>query len=398
MMRKEGDRMKQTSTPKTLRRLSWLYNIFVVILAIYIGSRLRIGFNTILSIESGYVVGAIMLFFTGIMLTVGKNNLVAKTRWLTFVSGIGAALFMYIGLGLLISDGIGSVLHLFIKDEEIRETMFVLGEALTFVSTLLLMLYGMCKAHRMKRITYEVYLKNSKVGSQEKRIEPYKMILISDLHIGHYIGESHIQKVVQAINQWAPDIVVIAGDLINDERTRECKHIDEVAKVLAQIKSKEGVYAVLGNHDPLSQDEALIDFLSQAKIKLLEDEIYINQRFNLIGRTAYRMNQQVERKSLHTLLEQRDGSKPSIVLDHDPIGIDEAVHTSVDLVLCGHTHKGQLFPLNLFAKLAHRGGHFWGFSKQGTTQTIVTSGAGYFSIPMRIGSSNEVVQVMIYNQ
>lgn len=102
-----------------------------------------------------------------------------------------------------------------------------------------------------------------------------------------------MQKVVNTINLLEPNLVVIAGDLINEGKTRECKRIDEVAKVLTQIKSKEGVYAVLGNHDPLSQDRELINFLNQAKIKLLEDEIYINEEVNLIGRTAYKMNQQV---------------------------------------------------------------------------------------------------------
>ena len=82
-------------------------------------------------------------------------------------------------------------------------------------------------------------------------------------------------------------------------------------------------------------------------------------------------------------------------MDHNPLGISEAVIDKADLIVCGHTHKGQFFPANIFTKLTYGKQGYYGYFKENNTQSIVSSGAGYFQMPMRIGSNSEIVVIDI---
>ena len=130
-------------------------------------------------------------------------------------------------------------------------------------------------------------------------------------------------------------------------------------------------------------------FFKEARIEFLVDERRETEDFVLIGRDDSTTNP--DREALDKLLQRGQEYKPKIVLDHNPTGIKDAVEQDVDLVLCGHTHKGQFFPADLFTKLAYGKQGFYGYFKEGKTQSVVTSGAGYFQMPMRIGSNSEIV-------
>ncbi len=83
------------------------------------------------------------------------------------------------------------------------------------------------------------------------------------------------------------------------------------------------------------------------------------------------------------------------MLDHNPGGIKEAIENKVSLVLCGHTHKGQFFPATLFTRFAYGKKDFYGYAQREETQSIVSAGAGYFQMPMRIGSDSEIVLIEV---
>ena len=87
--------------------------------------------------------------------------------------------------------------------------------------------------------------------------------------------------------------------------------------------------------------------------------------------------------------------KPKILMDHNPVGIADGIQNNIDLVVCGHTHKGQFFPANLFTKWSYGKQGFYGYSKTNKTHSIVSSGAGYFQMPIRIGTNSEIVQIDI---
>ena len=118
---------------------------------------------------------------------------------------------------------------------------------------------------------------------------------------------------------------------------------------------------------------------------MLVDEIIETEDFIIIGRDD--INSNPKRKALT--------EKPKILMDHNPVGIADGIQNNIDLVVCGHTHKGQFFPANLFTKWSYGKQGFYGYSKTNKTHSIVSSGAGYFQMPIRIGTNSEIVQIDI---
>ena len=78
---------------------------------------------------------------------------------------------------------------------------------------------------------------------------------------------------------------------------------------------------------------------------------------------------------------------------HKHARAEMAVRCGADLVLCGHTHRGQLFPVTLFTKWAYGAERFWGHHQLGKTHVMVSAGCGVFQLPVRVGTDNEVVSI-----
>lgn len=307
----------------------------------------------------------------------GKKYLVAKTKVFTYIYGVATFLFIYLSMSVITADLVQLILFAAIKDENLRTEIFEAAGWICAAFVVICAVIGIIGTRRLKIITHKINIE----GMNGK----CRMVLLSDLHIGFYVGAQHIRKTVDKVNALHPDCVVIAGDIINAGNTRECPEIDKAAAELAKLSSKLGAFAVTGNHDPDSGDADFVQFLQDADITLLDDEVYKTDRFALIGRKTCTQ----QRKELCTLKEQC-GNLPIVVIDHDPLGARQACRENADLVLCGHTHKGQVFPLGLFCRLLYSKGEFWGLSKKGKTNIMVSAGTGYFSMPMRIGSSCEI--------
>lgn len=224
--------------------------------------------------------------------------------------------------------------------------------------------------------------------------ENYKVALVSDIHLGIFVGEKHVERIVRKLNAMSADIVVISGDIfdVDNSLLKDTERLKRISKHFQKIKSREGVYAVVGNHDPKTTNQVFLRFLRDSKIRLLDNDVKVLSKINLIGRTDGTNN---IRTDFDALISKTDADKPMIVLDHNPNNIKESVQNHVDLVLCGHTHRGQLFPINLFTKWANGKRYFYGYEKFGTTHAVITSGVGFFELPVRICSSNEIAELQI---
>ena len=224
--------------------------------------------------------------------------------------------------------------------------------------------------------------------------QPYRIALLSDLHLGAFVGERHMRHVVDRVNRLAADVVVICGDIIdvNNHILRDKAALAKISAVFQNMYAKEGIFAVLGNHDPQADHEGFKKFLCDANICLLHNQTVSLSQINLVGRTNARHN---IRRPLAELMGDIDPSKPTVVLDHDPCDIAESIAYGVDLVLCGHTHKGQFFPITWLTKRANGKHYFYGQERFGSTQVVISSGAGFFSLPVRIGTSNEIVDLVL---
>lgn len=282
---------------------------------------------------------------------------------------------------------------------------FIISGSICILLTILLSTYGVIHS---KKIAYTDYNVNI---DKITNIDNLKISLVSDIHLGYNTHLSHIKKMVDMINNSNSDLVLIAGDIF-DNNYEAIGNDEDIINELKRIKSKYGVYAVYGNHDidekilagftfNWDKSEVLIDprmeeFLSKSNIKTLRDEtILIDDSFYLIGRLDYhkygiKIN---ERKTIEELIKDIDIDKPIIVLDHEPYELNELSNNNVDLDLSGHTHNGQMFPSNILIKVIWD--NPYGLLKVGNMTSIVTSGIGVYGPNMRVLTTAEVVNINV---
>ena len=216
---------------------------------------------------------------------------------------------------------------------------------------------------------------------------------------------------VEKINAENADLVVIAGDIFDNE-WEAVQEPARMAKILRGIKSRYGVYACYGNHDieepilagftfrqsaPKASSPEMDAFLTAAGIRLLRDEgVLIEDSFYLYGRADARRPGAgiTKRETPREITANMDKSKLIIVLDHQPRELAALAAAGVDLDLCGHTHDGQMFPGNLVVRPFWE--NFYGYLKKGDMHNIVTSGVGLFGPNMRVGTKAEICPITVH--
>lgn len=268
----------------------------------------------------------------------------------------------------------------------VNASIKAIGIGAVYAVSVVIVLAGYLHTKVIKTKTYDIDL--------GKNGDKLKIALISDIHLGGFVSSKHIRKVVEKINVLSADIVLIAGDIFDGDNSLldHKAELKRISKVFRKIKSNKGVYAVLGNHDPSLEDKRLKHFLHESKINVLNNAMVEFDRFVLAGQTDATNK---ERVSLEEILKPNKSDKPIILLDHKPEGIDNAVENHVSLALYGHTHRGQFFPVTIFTKWANGRTKHYGIAKKCDTFSVITSGVGFFSLPIRIGTSNEVVEINV---
>ncbi|PAV10643.1 metallophosphoesterase [Methanosarcina spelaei] len=255
----------------------------------------------------------------------------------------------------------------------------------------LLLIYGTWNANNPQVVHYDITIKK-----RVQNLSEIHAVMVSDIHLGLVVDNDRLDAMVSRINELDPDIVILAGDII-DEDVRFFAN-NKMPEILKKLRSRYGVYAVLGNHEYIGgNSELAIEYLQQAGINVLVDQcMKINNQFYIIGRddrTAGRMFGKA-RLELSSLIEEIDNNLPIILLDHQPVNLEEGQRNGVDLQLSGHTHNGQFFPNNLIAK--HIFENSWGYLRKGEYQIVVSSGFGTWGPPIRIGSNSEITDLTIY--
>ncbi len=255
--------------------------------------------------------------------------------------------------------------------------------------TLITCVYGFTNARQIDHVSYEIKLQD------KKDISDLNVVLISDLHLGAVGSESRLEAIVSEINAQQPDLVCIAGDFFDTDFT-SIQDPQAALRTLRNIRSTYGIYACLGNHDGGQTLHQMVDFLEQANIHLLSDSYtVIDERLVLVGRldgAAIGGYGNIERKPLADFFMREDPSLPVIVLDHNPANIHE-YSTEADLILCGHTHKGQIFPANIVTNLMYTVAYGYYQKDAQSPHVIVTSGVGAWGMPMRVGSNCEIITI-----
>jgi predicted MPP superfamily phosphohydrolase len=194
---------------------------------------------------------------------------------------------------------------------------------------------------------------------------------------------------VKLINNQHPDIVLLCGDMF--DRSIDIIERNNIPEILRQINAPLGVYAVLGNHEYYGDLPRAIELLKQSNIILLQDSIAMpTADIYLVGRDDKTNS---KRQSLKALTSNLDHSKLIIDLDHQPSNLSEAKEAKADFQFSGHTHDGQLFPINLITRRIYEQPH--GYLRKGSTQYFVTSGLGLWGATYRIGTQSEIITLSI---
>ena len=220
--------------------------------------------------------------------------------------------------------------------------------------------------------------------------------LASDIHLGKMTRCARLEKIVKSVNNLNPDILLLAGDIVDESVSPEEE--EEMIAILKRIRAPLGIFSVTGNHEYYSGVEKSVSYLERADVRVLEDKAArVADSFYIIGRkdrTAYRFGQD-GRLSLEEILDRDavDRNLLLILLDHQPLHLEEAQQAGIDLQLSGHTHAGQLFPLNLINKLVYEKN--WGCRKKGGTHFYVSCGVGTWGPAVRTGSVPEIVAIKV---
>lgn len=350
-----------------------------------------------------YTLLALSLLFAFLLPSCGLQIFIKK------LSNYWLGSFLYILLFIMIAD----ILRIVLKHIPGKLHNYLFSRiGYIFVGILLTSLvvgfsiYGSFHAKVIKVHPYEVTIEKSCANRNE-----LKVVLLADLHLGYNYGKREISRMVTKVNAQNPDLVLIAGDIFDNEYDA-VQDPERIAEKLSEMKSTYGTYGVFGNHDvserllggfsvSLDADEVrdsrFDTFAEKANITILDDEsVCIDDAFYLVGRmdASKPGDGTKNRMTPEEILKDLDKSKPILVMEHQPKQLQELSDAGADMQLCGHTHDGQLFPGNLLLGLIWENPR--GYLQKGNLHSIVTSGVGVWGPAMRTGTDSEICPITIH--
>lgn len=226
------------------------------------------------------------------------------------------------------------------------------------------------------------------------KLTELNIVAASDLHLSPIDGERLLTRIVDKMNSLNPDIILLAGDIVDDKA--EILDQRNIGESFRRLKPKYGIFTINGNHEFINEVNASVGYAEHLGMKVLRDEyILIDSSFYIIGRedtTMYQFTGE-NRKSLRQIVDSIETNHPRILLDHTPYKLEEARENKIDLQLSGHTHHGQIWPANIITSMIYE--LSWGYKKIGNTHYYVSSGAGTWGPPVRTGSKSEIVNIRI---
>ena len=227
-------------------------------------------------------------------------------------------------------------------------------------------------------------------------LDGFRIVQISDIHIGPILGQSFARHLVDRIHALAPDLVAITGDLVDG---RVGKIAAEVAP-FSDLKAPRGVFLVTGNHDHYSGVESWVEWARGIGICVLRNQrVTIEEAglgsFELAGVDDHRSGFETGRggEDLDAALEDLSPDRAVILLAHDPTTFKRASAMGIDLQISGHTHGGQIWPFEYFVRAAvpFVAGHY----RRGDAQLYVSRGTGFWGPPMRLFAPSEITEIRL---
>jgi len=370
---------------------------FAIVLTIY--SLLNIylffkGYNAIPALHNYRLIYSISFFLLAVIFIVAKilesKHSSVITDILNIIGGFWIAFMFYGFLFFLLSDII--LISLRITGIVSGENILVFRKWSLFITLIfssLLITGGFINAVIPVVKKYDITI-NKPAGE----IKTLRIAAVSDIHLGSIIRKRSMKKLSVMLKDLKPDIVLLLGDIIDGEIGPVLR--DDLLQYFSQPVSSDKLFAITGNHEFIGGANRTIPYIESRGIRVLKDEmVTLPGGIQLIGRLDRdsRRFMGIERQSLDELMKKADTSRAVILLDHQPFHLDESVKKGVDLQLSGHTHNGQMWPLNYVTAWIYE--LSYGYLKKGKTQFIVSSGYGLWGPRVRSGSRSEVLLINI---
>ncbi|MBE8477367.1 metallophosphoesterase [Streptomyces sp. 3R004] len=240
--------------------------------------------------------------------------------------------------------------------------------------------YGVLRGPRVKRVTVPL-------AKLPRSAHGFRIAVVSDIHLGPILGRGFSERVVEIVNSTQPDLIAVVGDLVDGS----VADLGTAVEPISGFRARHGTFFVTGNHEYFSGAEEWKAHVQELGLKLLANQRVELPAFDLAGVNDVTGEDHHDAPDLAAALRDRDPSRTSVLLAHQPVFIDEAVRHGVDLQLSGHTHGGQLWPMNYVAELANP--TVAGLERYGDTQLYVSRGAGAWGPPTRVGAPSDVTVV-----
>jgi uncharacterized protein len=370
---------------------------FLIVLTIYSLANIYLyykGLNAVPFLQN-HRLAYTMIFFLVSAVFIGAKILESKhssiiTDILNIVGGFWLALMLYGFLFFLLSDIILLILRVpgILKGENIliykRWSFIIVASA-----SAILIIGGFINAVIPVKKEYNITI-NKEAGP----VKTLRIAAVSDIHLGSIIRKRSIKKMSTMIKEMKPDLVLLLGDIVDGEIGPVLR--GDLLQYFTWPDCTDGLYAITGNHEFIGGGARTIPYIESKGIRVLKDEmVTLEGGIQLIGRIdrdSYRFYRK-ERKTLADLMSLADTTKPVILLDHQPFHLSESQKYGVDLELSGHTHNGQMWPLNYVTKMIYE--LSYGYLRKGNSQFIVSSGYGLWGPRVRSGSRSEVLLINI---
>ena len=333
-------------------------------------------------------------FFTGKLVEAFSIGSISST--LVKIGSISIGFFLYALLFVFFFDFIRLINYIILfypgfVTADYQKTKLIVG-IITLSIISVIFIAGYVNARNPKIRNLNITINKKQIGFDE-----LKIVAVSDIHLGTMVNKAKIKRLIHNIRQLNPDLVLIAGDII-DDNIKVVKHYD-LLNWFKDLNPKYGVYSCLGNHEYIGRAYTDLDYFEKNGIHMLKDTtIKVDDKFYIVGRDDIggKAFSGKKRKSLDELTRDIDFKLPVFLLDHQPRKLEKTAEFAVDLQFSGHTHNGQIWPLNYLTGLLFE--EDWGYLKKKNTHFYVSSGYGTAVIPIRVGNKPEIVNIKITNK
>ena len=389
--------MKESAS--AMNRRSTFALFLTVMLGVYFGTHLYLGLRLLDALR---IDGSPALWWVGglallMALLFPASRIIARTslrrfgRALDWVASGWLGVALYLILFSAAAQLAGLVLRWTGLWATVQELAGVdpglLGLAGVIVGTLLMVMTGLVSASRVTRVTDLTV----PVRDLPSDLQGFTLVQISDIHLGAIVGRRRLERIVERVNELEADLVVITGDLIDEDAAG----LQDLIEPLRRLEARHGVMAVTGNHEFYAGVAAAAEMMRAASIRLLRNEATRLPE----GLVVYGVDDPQSavmgggRIGLADVIGPEARTEPSVLLYHQPVGFDTAAALGVDLVLSGHTHGGQLWPLSLVSRIFYP--RWSGHHVKGDSHLYVSAGAGTWGPPMRVGAPPEIARIRL---